>query len=118
VAALARKLTVAVWYLMMGRWTALEEIDKRLSVKLAKAVRAVGQAALDKLGTTRKHLREQAGALLKARKVTAPAASDSVTQAQAQVNPESGKRIYVLDPTIQFNPAPRTQNLAEEYGLA
>lgn len=27
VAAIARKLTVAVWYLMMGRWTALEEID-------------------------------------------------------------------------------------------
>ena len=28
VAALARKLTVAVWYLMMGRWTPLEEIDR------------------------------------------------------------------------------------------
>ena len=33
VAAMARKLTVAVWYLMMGRWTPLEEIDARLEIK-------------------------------------------------------------------------------------
>jgi hypothetical protein len=27
IAAIARKLAVAVWYLMTGRWTPLEEID-------------------------------------------------------------------------------------------
>jgi hypothetical protein len=27
--AVARKLTVAIWYWMKGKWTALEEIDTR-----------------------------------------------------------------------------------------
>src|SRR6266571_2734070 len=50
VAAIARKLAVAVWYLMMGRWTTLEEIDKRLSQKVGKIISQVGTAGLKNLG--------------------------------------------------------------------
>jgi hypothetical protein len=59
VAAIARKLAVAAWYLMMGRWTALEEIDERLSQKIGKIISEVGSARLDKLGKTRKAFREE-----------------------------------------------------------
>jgi transposase len=59
VAAIARKLTVAVWYLMMGRWTALEELDARLLRKLSSMISAVGQPALKALGKSRKLYREE-----------------------------------------------------------
>ncbi len=59
VAAIARKLTVAVWYLMMGRWTPLEEIDQRLGVKVGKMISSVGPQGLQALGQTRKAYREQ-----------------------------------------------------------
>jgi hypothetical protein len=57
VAAIARKLVVAVWYLMMGRWTPVEEIDARLSVKVGKIITHVGPNALKQLDKTRKTLR-------------------------------------------------------------
>ena len=69
VAAMARKLTVAVWYLLMGRWTPLEEIDERLTIKVTKMISQVGQAGLQKLGKTRKALREEVYASLKAGRV-------------------------------------------------
>src|SRR5208337_4546772 len=47
VAAIARKLTVAVWYLMMGRWTALEEIDARLDRKVGVMISHVGRPGLE-----------------------------------------------------------------------
>src|SRR5213594_817559 len=59
VAAMARKLTVAVWYLMMGRWTTLEEIDQGLSLKVGKIITQVGTASLKKLGKTRKAFRAE-----------------------------------------------------------
>ena len=37
VAAMARKLAVAPWYLLMGRWTELEEIDARLDIKIPRS---------------------------------------------------------------------------------
>lgn len=36
VCAMARKLTVAIWYLMAGRWTTVEEIDAALSLKIGR----------------------------------------------------------------------------------
>ena len=42
VAALARKLTVAVWYLMMGRWTPLLQIDQQLQIKISKIITQLG----------------------------------------------------------------------------
>jgi len=59
VAAIARKLTVAIWYLLNGRWTALEQIDKRLSMKVGKIITHIGAAPLQHLGATRQQLRAQ-----------------------------------------------------------
>jgi hypothetical protein len=92
VAAVARKLVVAIWYLMMGRWTPLEEIDARLSLKVGKIITKVGSNALKQLDTTRKTLREKTFQSLKA------------------------GRVYVLDLNKKFTPKP-TDSLAAEYGL-
>lgn len=59
VGAVARKLTVAIWYLMMGRWTPLEEIDERLALKVGKLISGVGARGLKQLGKTRKAFREE-----------------------------------------------------------
>jgi transposase len=81
VAAIARKLTVAVWYLMMGRWTPLEEIDDRLVIKVGKIISQVGLKALKPLGKTRKDVRQQTYHALKT------------------------GRVYLLDPHKTFIPA-------------
>lgn len=59
VCALARKLIVAVWYLMMGRWTALEELDELLKRKIGKIISQVQPENLIILGPDRKTIREQ-----------------------------------------------------------
>jgi transposase len=59
VAAIARKLAVAVWYLMMGRWTPVEEIDLRLELKVTKIIGQVGTQGLKQLKKTRKAFREE-----------------------------------------------------------
>src|SRR5512137_367722 len=82
VAAIARKLTVAVWYLMMGRWTALEEIDARLLTKVSKMIGSVGQQGLQSLGKTRQTYREEICQRLKT------------------------GREYVLNPNKKFVPQP------------
>jgi len=81
VGAVARKLTVAVWYLMMGRWTPLEEIDERLALKVGKLITSVGTKGLKQLGKTRKAFREEIYQSLKA------------------------GRVYQLDPNTKFTPA-------------
>jgi len=94
VAAIARKLVVAIWYLMMGRWTPLEEIDDLLALKVGKIITKVGPNGLKKLDKTRKTLREETFQSLKA------------------------GRVYILDPGKQFEPKPKANSLAAEYGLA
>ena len=59
VAAIARKLTVATWYLMSGRWTTLEELDARLLRKVSYLISSAGQPELQALGKTRKLYREE-----------------------------------------------------------
>jgi len=83
VAAIARKLTVAVWYLMNGRWTPLREIDQRLSQKVSLMITHVGAAALQNLGATRKEFRERVCQSLQT------------------------ARDYVLDPHRKFTPKPQ-----------
>jgi len=78
VAAMARKLTVAIWYLLMGRWTDLEEIDPPLALKVGKMIGAVGAPALRSLGLQPKAYRQQIYHQLKE------------------------GRIYVLDPNKKF----------------
>jgi transposase len=63
-AAVARKLTVALWYLMMGKWTAVEELDARLEYKLSKLVSTIGTDTLKVQGRTRNEVREQLRARL------------------------------------------------------
>ena len=79
--AVARKLTVAIWYLLMGRWTPLEEIDERLAMKVGKIITSVGAKGLRQLGKTRPALRKETFNSLKT------------------------GRVYVLDPHKQFAPA-------------
>ena len=96
VVAIARRLAVAVWYLMMGRWTTLEEIDEALSQKVGKIISQATTIGPRKLGKTRKALPEQIYQSLK-----------------------SG-RVYVLYPNKKFTPTPKIERpltLAEEYGL-
>ena len=81
VAALARKLTVAVWYLMMGRWSQLEEVDRRLSIKVCKIVGQLKPEAIAQLGCDAKALREKTKELL-----------------------QHG-RVYVLNPILNANSA-------------
>jgi transposase len=96
VAAIARRLAVAVWYLMMGRWTSLEEIDPPLSQKVGKIITQIGTAGLHKLGKTRKAFRQEIFQALK-----------------------SG-RDYVLDPNKKFRarlaPVPALTP-AQEYAV-
>lgn len=95
--AVARKLAVAIWYLMMGHGTPLEEIDVQLAIKIGKIITSVGACRLKQLGKTRKTFREQVYSSLK-----------------------SG-RIYVLDPNKKFTPKPTLEpalTLAQEYGLS
>jgi transposase len=97
VSAVARKLAVAVWYLMAGRWTTLEQINRGLNLKVSKMINQVGAAGLKKLGKTRKAFREEIFKSLK-----------------------SG-RVYLLDPNKKFHPKPDIKQpltLAQEYGLS
>jgi transposase len=95
VAAVARKLLTAIWYLMMGRWTPLEEVDQRLKNKLGKIVTHVGPEALKILGKTRKAFREELHQSLKT------------------------GRIYQLDSHRKYEPKPTPKHgsLAQEYGI-
>jgi len=81
VAAIARKLTVAVWYLLMGRCAPVEEIDPRLAMKVSRIIGHVGAKGLARLNKSRQVLREEAHQSLKA------------------------GRVYVLDPNLKFTPS-------------
>ncbi len=82
VAAIARKLTVAIWYLMQGRWTPLEELDAPLLRKVSAILSSVGQPGLQALGQTRQRYRQEICLRLKT------------------------GRTYVLDPNKTYAPHP------------
>ena len=91
-AAMARKLAVAIWYLLRGRWTALDEIDKPLALKIGKMLDAAGSVTLKGLGLERKIYRQHIYQQIKT------------------------GRTYVLDPNKKFTPNLKS-TLAQEYGL-
>jgi transposase len=96
VAAVARKLTVAVWYLFKGQWTPVEQIDDALVIKVGKIIGSADQCKRSLPAKQRKQYRDEVYQRLK-----------------------SG-RVYVLDPNKKFIPktsAKPTTNLAQEYGL-
>lgn len=103
-AAVARKLVVALWYLMNGKWDALEEIDKPQAIKIGKIISKVGEKGLKTLGKDRKSLRQEMNhRLLKGRVYELKPFRSSGPKAEARPTPEPSSRI-----TTQ----------AEEYGLA
>jgi len=81
-AAVARKLVVAVWYLMMGRWTPVEDIEPRLVQKLGKILARVADKQLQASGKPRKAWRQEVRDRIKT------------------------GRVYVLDPNKKFTPKP------------
>ena len=90
VAAVARKLTVAVWHLLNGRWSPLEAIDPPLALKVGKIISRVGAPTLKQLGQTRRTVRAEVYDRLK-----------------------SG-RTYTLDPKKQMPPRARPKETKPE----
>jgi transposase len=94
VAAIARKLTVAVWYLLMGRWTPLEEIDEPLARKIGTIISQVGTKGLEELNKTRQVLRKEVQQSLKA------------------------GRVYLLDPNLKLVARPAGQTCASPRAIS
>jgi transposase len=107
VAAVARKLTVAIWYLLQGRWTALQEIDAALARKVGKIISQVGAAQLKARGQTRKSLREAAFQSLQ---------STQIYILDPQQTPPSankpGPKIYILHPQKKMPARPPSSTTA------
>ncbi len=99
VAAVARKLVVAVWYLLMGRETPVQEIEDGMARKVGKIISHVGSKGLQAMGQTRAELRTKTYESLKT------------------------GRIYQLDPNKKMPPKQTftqkatASSLAAEYGL-
>jgi transposase len=96
VAAVARKLTLAIWYLLKGRWTALEEIDAALALKVGKIISQVGTAQLKTRGQTRKSLREAAFQSLKNTQIYV--LDPSQKRPPQKSSQPAGPKIYILTP--------------------
>lgn len=69
ITAMARKLTVAIWYLMKGQWTRVEEIDAALQLKVNKIISQLGTQWLENSAKPRKLWREEAFERLKTGRV-------------------------------------------------
>jgi len=79
--AVARKLAVAIWYLLMGVGPRWKTSDERLALKVGKIITSVGPKGLQQLGKTRPTLRRETFNLL------------------------TTGRVYMLDPNKTFAPA-------------
>ena len=55
VSAVARKLTVAIWHLLKGNFTALTELSKHLEMKLLKLATLLGKEKLSEAGFTNRN---------------------------------------------------------------
>ncbi len=97
VAAVARRLLISIWYLMMGYAQPLQEITKPLQQKLGVILSHIGKEGLAKLNLTRQALREQMHQSLKTGRVYAlnprrrshdntAAAQASLAQDQAELD--------------------------------
>ena len=59
VAAVARKLAVAIWYLMKGLWSTVEEVEAGMKLKIGKMIGKLGKEGLALIGKTRKEFKEE-----------------------------------------------------------
>jgi len=94
-AAVARKLTVSIWYLLQGKDESVERIDRSMSLKLGKIISKVGAQKMKEMGTNRKQLRQQMEYII------------------------LKGRVYSVDPNRTSRPerSSKMTTLAEEYGL-
>ncbi|HUR45139.1 MAG TPA: IS110 family transposase [Candidatus Saccharimonadales bacterium] len=65
VVAVARKMAVAIWYLLNGKWTEVEEIDVKLEGKITKMLGHVGPAGFQALNKPRLQVRKEVKERLK-----------------------------------------------------
>ncbi len=82
VCAVARKLTVAIWYVLKGKCTPIEEIQKEIKIKVGKIISQLGTKGLKELKKTRATLRQETFEAIKT------------------------GRVYVLDPDKKYTPRP------------
>ena len=80
VVAVARKLMVAVWYLMQGRFSKVEALDATQQDKIKRMVRKIDKEYLKEIAKTRKEVVEEAFQKMK-------------------------ERIYILNPNKKYSPA-------------
>ena len=59
VVAVARKMVVAVYYLLKGQWTTLEEVEASLKLKVGKILSHINEAGYKALEKTRQQLRQE-----------------------------------------------------------
>jgi transposase len=81
VCAVARKLTVAIWYVLKGKCTAVEEIQKDIKIKVSKIISQLGTKGLKELKKTRATLRQETFEAIKT------------------------ARVYVLNPDTKYAPS-------------
>ena len=89
-AAVARKLAVAIWYLLQGKWAGVDELEKSLSLKIGKIISVVGPQKMEAMGKDRKTLRQQIEQSLKT------------------------GRVYQLKPDLVYKPKPKAKELLEK----
>ena len=94
-AAVARKLTVSIWYLLQGKDESIECIERSMTLKLGKIISKVGAQKMKEMGTNRKQLRQQMEYII------------------------LKGRVYSVEPNQTSRPerSSKMTTLAEEYGL-
>ena len=101
VAAVARKLTVALWYLLMGRWTSLEEINASLSLKVGKMISSVGEEGLARLNEERDEFRQKVFERLKSNPINQAGQKCALEEYEKCALAEKFARRYALTPALR-----------------
>ena len=84
-AAVARKLAVAIWYLLQGKWEGVDKLEQSLSLKIGKMISTLGKEKLKAMGKDRKTLRQDIEQSLKT------------------------GRVYELKPHLMYQPKPEAR---------
>jgi len=113
VAAVARKLVVAIWYLMKGKWQRVLNLDRALTIKIGKIISKLGKEGLEQMGKDRKTLRKEVQQLLKTGRTDyrEPRKQSKPSQPPPEPDPLP-KGLNEL-----FEKLRRSNGLADEYGL-
>ena len=113
-AAVARKLAVAIWYLLHGQWEALQEVDHSLSLKIGKIISKVTPPTAKNKSTNRKALRQQIEQRLKFGRTYQPKPTPKARRCTDSLEPT---RIHAIKPKAKTTATDTPTTLAQEYGL-